>query len=211
MALISSGERSAAPQSPGVMLARWACQPCSRTSRISVPAQRNSASSGWARTLRTTFAMRAVSGRPGRLPGWARGRGGNPSGWSRARELLDKLPPSQYLLLDLIEDQGLALEVPIEGALENRLGQELVAAVESQQGPVGRQGRWRCGLAEECLQGQVAGQVGSVDEAIGTQVLPPGVEAILLDDGHLAEVLVLLHDLAPGLQRRAVLEGLDRL
>src|SRR6266852_4654340 len=55
--LISSGDMTAEPQSPAVMLARCACQPCSRTSRIKAPAQRNSASSGWARTLNTTGAV----------------------------------------------------------------------------------------------------------------------------------------------------------
>ena len=37
-------------------LARSTCQPCSRRSRISVPAQRNSPSSGCASTLRMPFA-----------------------------------------------------------------------------------------------------------------------------------------------------------
>src|SRR5438309_1746398 len=54
---ISSGPSSAEPQSPGVIVATCAVQPCSRTRRAMVPAQRNSASSGWARTLSTTPAI----------------------------------------------------------------------------------------------------------------------------------------------------------
>src|SRR5881396_2657339 len=107
MRLISSGGNSAEPQSPGVMVARWACQPCSRTSRISVPAQRNSASSGWARTLRTTFAIRVPSASPGRLPLLHPG-GGRGLGWRFGRVLLDETAPSQHLELDLLEDQRLA-------------------------------------------------------------------------------------------------------
>ena len=47
-ALMSHRERSTVPQSPGVAVAMWICQP-SWESRASVPPQRISASSGWAR------------------------------------------------------------------------------------------------------------------------------------------------------------------
>src|SRR5215471_5522127 len=50
--LISWGPYSTAPQSPGVMEAMCTSKPCSFLRRMSVPAQRNSASSGCARTAR---------------------------------------------------------------------------------------------------------------------------------------------------------------
>src|SRR5262245_42791823 len=53
-ALIASGGSSAEPQSAGGIVAPGGFEPCWRTGRVSVPAHRNSASSGWARTLRTT-------------------------------------------------------------------------------------------------------------------------------------------------------------
>src|SRR5262249_55986519 len=68
MRLISSAECSAEPQSPGVMVAMWTCQPCSRARRISTPAQRNSASSGWARTLRMVLSAMKLLLLARRLP-----------------------------------------------------------------------------------------------------------------------------------------------
>ena len=50
--LMSQRFAVAVPQSPGVAVAMWISQPAS-ASRISVPAQRISASSGWARNVRT--------------------------------------------------------------------------------------------------------------------------------------------------------------
>src|SRR5205823_2611329 len=49
---------SADPQSPAVILAMWIAQPFSLRRRVSVPAQRNSASSGWARMASATAFMR---------------------------------------------------------------------------------------------------------------------------------------------------------
>src|SRR3954454_11274777 len=48
MELMAQREEVMVPQSPGVRLAMWISQPASFR-RKSVPAQRNSASSGWAR------------------------------------------------------------------------------------------------------------------------------------------------------------------
>src|SRR5262245_53972041 len=70
MLAISSGSCSAEPQSPAVIVARWIDQPCSLRSRTNVPAQRNSASSGCARTA---IAVRFIAGL-GASPGERAGR-----------------------------------------------------------------------------------------------------------------------------------------
>src|SRR6478609_5651951 len=59
MRAISSGGYSTEPQSPGVMVAMWIVHPCSFFNRTRVPAQRNSASSGWARIAIAVFGMAA--------------------------------------------------------------------------------------------------------------------------------------------------------
>src|SRR5262249_34883754 len=151
----------------------------SRTSRVSVPAQRNSASSGWARTLRTTFAIGAPSRGSCRLR--PRAGAGVDRGPLLARGASADAAPPLDLLLHLRVDQRLALEIPVEGPHEGRLGQELVAAVQAQERPVGRQRRGGGGLAEECPQGQVTGQVGPVNEAVGPQILQLGLVGFLLD------------------------------
>src|SRR5262249_46423348 len=187
------------------MLAICACQPCSRTSRISAPAQRNSASSGWARTLRTTgdildpglwigaggspFLLREDCPRPLRdlqshipqdnfpsrsgLLGRALGLGG-PVGAG-----LFEFATLQHLLLDLVVDQRATLGVFLERSEQGRLGQELVPAVQAEQGPVGAKRCRGSSLAEESFERQVAGQVGAVEKAIDAEIFQLGFVGLL--------------------------------
>src|SRR2546430_2558778 len=61
VALMSQRDSVIVPQSPGVAVAMWICQPASAR-RTSVPAQRISASSGWARKARAVLvAMERIS------------------------------------------------------------------------------------------------------------------------------------------------------
>src|SRR5687768_13173925 len=76
--LISQRSCVIVPQSPGVAVAMWTVHPASAR-RIIVPAQRNSASSGWARKLRATRRLLVMcstltpsTGTPGE--GWGEGR-----------------------------------------------------------------------------------------------------------------------------------------
>src|SRR5262245_35681662 len=88
------------------MLATWTSQPCSRRSRTSAPAQRNSASSGWASTLSATFAIAAPPRRSLRLRHRALRRR---RGLGRLRPRLDA--PLLGGLLGLLGDDRLALLV----------------------------------------------------------------------------------------------------